>query len=156
MALLLLFGFYSSLFAQDQALQLKILSGGADFILTGKVVKQNSNWNSDGTKIYTKVTIEVEEYLKGSNNKRIVVTHPGGEVGEVGELYSHMPSFKNNEEILLFVQNDVKTNTFKVFQGEKGKITLIKDVLTGEKMTSSKEKISSLKKEIKKYIEAQL
>ena len=41
------------------------LSKGADVIITGKVTQQSSSWNDDNTRIYTKATIEVEEYLKG-------------------------------------------------------------------------------------------
>ena len=125
-------------------------------ILTGKVAKQNSIWNKDKTRIFTEVTVEVEEYLKGNNGtKSIVVITPGGEVGEVGELYTHMPKFSKDEDVLLFVKKDKKDLDYKVFNGEDGKMTLYTDKKTGEKMTSSNKKVSSLKKEIKNYVEQQ-
>ena len=129
------------------------LTEKSDMILEGKVVKQNSSWNQNKTRIFTEVTIQVDEYLKGSSgNKTIVVTTPGGEVGGVGELYTHMPKFSNDEQVLLFVKENKKDKRLKVSNGEEGKITLYNDKITGEKVTSSNQKISSLKKEIKDYV----
>jgi hypothetical protein len=151
--IIILFIVNFSAFPQQTISKIEKLSNEADIILTGKVVQQKSNWNNDQSKIYTNVTIEVEEYLKGkSNNSKITITHPGGEVGEVGELYSHMPGFKNDEEVLLFVKKNEKENTLIVLNGEDGKLTLTKDLNSGEKITSSNEKISEIKKSIKQYI----
>jgi len=143
----------SKFFTQDRGGELKSLSESADIIIIGKVIQQKSSWNEGKTRIFTEVTIDVEEYLKGSNVSNIVVTHPGGEVGEVGELYTHMPKFRTNEETLLFLEKNKQGNGFRVLNGEKGKITLVKDSVTGEKLTSTKEKISTFKNQIKKYIE---
>jgi len=152
--LLLLSGFKSTSLSQTIQSDIQSLSKGADVILTGKVTKQNSSWNKDKSRIYTDVTLEVEEYLKGNNgNKTLVVTTPGGEVGEVGELYTHMPRFSKDEEVLLFVKKDTKDMSYKVVNGEEGKIALYTDKKTGEKVTSSNRKISTLKKEIKDYVE---
>jgi hypothetical protein len=129
------------------------LTEKSDLILEGKVVKQNSSWNQNKTRIFTEVTVQVDEYLKGnSGNKTIVVTTPGGEVGDVGELYTHMPKFSNDEQVLLFVKEDKKDKRLKVSNGEEGKITLYNDKTTGEKVTSSNKKISTLKKEIRDYV----
>ena len=153
---LLLSGFKSTSLSQTIQSDIQSLSKGADVILTGKVTKQNSSWNKDKSRIYTDVTLEVEEYLKGNNgNKTLVVTTPGGEVGEVGELYTHMPRFSKDEEVLLFVKKDTKDMNYKVLNGEDGKMTLYTDKKTGEKITSSNKKISKLKNEIKKYVEQQ-
>jgi hypothetical protein len=128
---------------------IKDLTKGADVILTGKVVSQNSNWNENGTKIYTYVNVQVNEYLKGSiRDENIVVKHPGGEVGDVGELYTHMPSFKNNEEVVLFLSMEKSDKEFKVINGEKGKILL------PDNDAAAKEKnVRSIKEEVKKFIE---
>ena len=154
--ILLLSGFKISTLSQTKPTDIKNLSVEADVILTGKVTKQNSSWNKDKTRIFTDVTLEVEEYLKGNNNnKTLVVTTPGGEVGEVGELYTHMPRFSKDEEVLLFVKKDKQETNYKVLNGEDGKMTLYTDKKTGEKITSSNKKISKLKNEIKNYVEQQ-
>jgi hypothetical protein len=153
---LLISGFKITTLSQTKPTDIKNLSVGADVILTGKVTKQNSSWNKDKSRIYTEVSVEVDEYLKGNNNnKTLVVTTPGGEVGEVGELYTHMPRFSKDEEVLLFVKKDTKDMSYKVLNGEDGKMTLYTDKKTGEKATSSNQKISTLKKEIKYYVEQQ-
>ena len=126
--ILLLSGFKISTLSQTKPTDIKNLSVAADVILTGKVTKQNSSWNKDKTRIYTDVSVEVDEYLKGnSSNKTLVVTTPGGEVGEVGELYTHMPRFSKDEEVLLFVKKDTKDMNYKVLNGEDGKMTLYTD-----------------------------
>ena len=153
---LITFFLYSEVQSQSIQSEIKNLSKGADIILTGKVVKQNSSWNQDGSRIYTAVEIEAEEYLKGDyNQKTIVLTTLGGEVDNIGELYSHMPRFSNDEEVLLFVKNDKKDLSYKLLNGEQGKLTLQVDKNGGEKITGFNMKISELKKEIKGYVETQ-
>ena len=151
--IIILFIINFSAFPQQTISKIEKLTVDADIILTGKVIQQKSIWNDNQSKIYTNVTIEVEEYLKGkSNNSKIIITYPGGEIGEVGELYSHMPEFKNDEEVLLFVKKNEKENTLVVLNGQDGKLTLSKDLNSGEKITSSNEKVSEIKKSIKQYI----
>jgi hypothetical protein len=139
--------------AQTSQSELKNLSQNADVIITGKVTQQNSNWNENRTRIYTQATIQVEEYLKGGNTgNSIVVSYPGGEVGDVGELYSHMPKFEDNEEVLVFLKKDEKSTSYKVLNGESGKINVITDPRTGEKVTTSNVPVNSLRAQIKSYI----
>lgn len=151
--LIIVGGFFSAAFAQLTSSDVESMSKNADLIITGKVVEQNSTWNENQTRIYTKATIQIEEYLKGNNNgSSLIVTYPGGEVGEVGETYSHMPRFEDNEEVLVFLKKDEKSTSYKVFNGEAGKITVITDPRTGEKVTSSNVSVSSFKAQIKSYI----
>ena len=139
--------------SQSNVSKIKNLSEGADIILTGKVVEQNSSWNKDKTRIYTNVVVQAEEYLKGDySEKSIALTTLGGEVDEVGELYSHMPRFSNEEEVLLFIKKDKKDMKYKVFNGEDGKLTLYRDK-NGEMVTSGDKKISVLKNEIKNFVD---
>ena len=151
--LILVCGMNYTTFAQQMAVELKDLSVGADVIITGKVTQQSSSWNDDNTRIYTKATIQVDEYLKGINNgSSITVTYLGGEVGDVGEMYSHMPRFQENEEVLVFLKKDNKNSEYKVFNGENGKISVIDDPKTGEKVTASNLQINSLKAQIKNCV----
>ena len=153
-AMLMIFILPLEVHSQSLQPDIKTLSMGADIIVTGKVVNQKSQWNKDKTRISTQSTIAVDEYLKGNDgNNKLIVTTPGGEVGEVGELYTHMPRFSSDEEVLVFVKQDKKDMSYKVLNGEDGKLTLFKDKTTGESVTSSNKKISSLKKEIKNYVE---
>jgi len=146
-------GLYATPFAQLASSEVESMSKNADVIITGKVIQQNSSWNENKTRIYTQATIQVEEYLKGNNNgNSLVITYPGGEVGEIGEMYSHMPRFEDNEEILVFLKKDTNSTDYKVYNGENGKISVISDPQTGEKVTTSNVQINSLKAQIKSYI----
>jgi len=151
--LLIVGGFLFASFAQLTSSEVESMSKNADLIITGKVTQQSSSWNEDNTRIYTRATIQVEEYLKGNNNSGpVIVSYLGGEVGEVGEMYSHMPRFEDNEEVLVFLKKDEKSTNYKVFNGEEGKINVIIDPKTGEKVTTSNVQINSLKAQIKSYI----
>jgi len=152
-AIVIVISFYSTSFAQLTSSGVENMSKNADLILTGNVVEQNSSWNENNTRIYTQATIRVEEYLKGSNNSGLViVSYLGGEVGDVGEMYSHMPRFENNEEVLVFLKKDDKNTNYKVVNGEEGKINVLMDPKTGEKVTTSNVQINMLKAQIKSYI----
>ena len=152
-AMVVVISFYGTSYAQLASSEVETMSKNADVIITGKVTQQNSNWNENKTRIYTQATIQVEEYLKGnSNGSSLIVIYPGGEVGDVGEMYSHMPKFQDDEEVLVFLKKDEKTSDYKVFNGEEGKINVIRDPKTGEKVTTSNVQINSLKAQIKSYI----
>lgn len=138
-------------YSQTFQAEIKALSEGSDVILTGKVTKQKSEWAENKSRIITKTTIQVDEYLKGNgNNNSVVVSHPGGEVDGVGELYSHMPEFNDNEEVLVFLKKDTNSSDFNVFSGEDGKISLIRNS-SGEKITPSNISLNTLKMQIKSY-----
>ncbi len=78
----------------------------------------------------------------------MTVNYPGGEIGEIGEMYSHMPRFEDNEEVLVFLKKSENTTDYKVLNGEEGKITLLNDETTGEKTTNSYVPLNSLKQQI--------
>ena len=70
----------------------------------------------------------------------------------MGELYTHMPRFEDNEEVLVFLKKDRKNTGYKVFNGEEGKIKVHSDSKTKEKVTSSNMRIKDLKLQIKSFI----
>jgi hypothetical protein len=145
-------GLFSYSFAQQDA-KLKKLATDADVIVTGKVAGQKSSWDNNKTRIYTEATLQVDEFLKGSNNgTSVVVTYPGGEVNGVGELYTHMPKFEKDEDVLVFLKRDEKNMGYRVFDGEEGKLKIIKDKNTGERITTSNVRVEDLKSQIKKYL----
>jgi hypothetical protein len=152
-AVVIVISFYGNSYAQLASSEVETMSKNADVIITGKVTQQSASWNENKTRIYTQATIQVDEYLKGnSNGGSLVVIYPGGEVGDVGEMYSHMPSFENNEDVLVFLKKDDKSINYKVVNGEEGKINVLTDPKTGEKITASNVQINTLKAQIKSYI----
>lgn len=146
----------SAAFSRDNSEQIKKLSNKADVILTGKVTEKQSSWNASKTRIYTKTTVTVDEYLKGNQTGNSVeIITPGGEVGDIGELYTHMPTFKNNEEVVVFLKKDQQGQTYQVLNGEEGKISVFEDATSGQKVTSSNVSFNQLKSQIKSSLDQQ-
>lgn len=120
--------------AQSRKLTTQDLTDRAEIVAVGKVIGIRSEWNQERTRIYTKVTIAVDQYVKGERPEKILtVTHLGGEVGEVGELYSGTPKFQMDEEVLIFVEKDRKDN-LRITGGAQGKLRIMEDEKTGKKI----------------------
>jgi len=150
------FVFHLNIYSQNNSAAIKNLSKKADVILTGKVIEKESKWNASKSKIYTITTLQVDEILKDNSSANSVkITYPGGEVGDVGEIYTHMPRFKDKEDVLVFLQKDEKNNRYKVVNGESGKITVVNDNKTNKKVTSSGLSIKSLKRQINNFLKQQ-
>jgi len=144
---------YSAVISQESIPKIKKLTKKADLILTGKVAHKESAWNGDKTRIYTKTSIQVDEYLKGlANGNTVEVVIPGGEVGDIGELYTHMPAFEDDEEVLVFLKKDKKSKTYQVLNGQEGKIKIQKTGISKDKVAGSNSSISELKVQIKQFV----
>ena len=64
------------------AYNLEQMTDRADLIFTGQVLDKRAEWNADRTRIYTFVTFEVDDYLKGGNAARVTTVRLlGGQVG---------------------------------------------------------------------------
>jgi len=108
----------------------------ADAVVVGKVTTLHSEWSADRSRIFTRVTIGVDQYLKGSDaGGSITLLTPGGEIGGVGEVYSHMPTFRADENVVVFVEKDAQ-GQYRVCQGSLGKYTIEKDQHTGRELVS--------------------
>lgn len=150
--LIIILSFQSNI-AQSKKAELAKLAESSEVIVIGKVADLKSSWNENKTRIYTRVTINAEEYIMGgNNNESLVLTVPGGEIDDVGELYTHMPRFKSDEEVIVFAKKDKKDNKYKVVDGENGKISLIRDKVNGERVTASSKTVKNLKEEIKLHL----
>ena len=113
---------------------LEELTTDADSIIVGTVVERTSGWNDEHTRIFTSVVVSVEESLKGEvSQDSITITVPGGEVGEIGQWVSHMPSFDRGERAVLFLKKLSKAKRpkaqlpeaqFEVYGGFRGKLAV--------------------------------
>jgi hypothetical protein len=80
------------------------LAQSADTIVHGTVRRVESRWSGDGRRIVTDVEIQVTESLKGQAGGSVVVTQPGGRVGDIGQSVSGLASFTPGEEVVLFLE----------------------------------------------------
>jgi hypothetical protein len=119
--------------AQVRTTSLDDLATASDVVAEGQVSSLQSEWNENHSAIRTKITIDVSQYYKGNTTSRnLIVSIPGGEVDGVGELYTHFPNFKRNENIILFARKS-GASEFHVTGGVQGKVNIDTDPATGMK-----------------------
>ena len=81
------------------------LSEGADAIVAGTVVSAVGFWNADGTGIYSKVVISVEQSFKGPpSGSTITVIVPGGTIDGICQRLSDTPRFAAGDRPTLFLR----------------------------------------------------
>ncbi|HEX8439872.1 hypothetical protein [Archangium sp.] len=80
------------------------LARSADSIVQGTVRRVESRWSGDGRRIVTDVEIQVSDTLKGQAGATVLVTQPGGRVGDIGQMVSGLASFTQGEEVVLFLE----------------------------------------------------
>ena len=74
-------------------------------IARGHVGKVESFWNADRTAIYSHVTFQVEEMLRGNvKEKQIVILLPGGTVEDVSQVIIGAPRMESEKELILMLQ----------------------------------------------------
>ncbi len=123
-------------FGQVQRMKVDDLARTADAVVVGKVTALSSEWSPDKSRIFTRVTIGVDQYLKGdSRSQSITLVTPGGEIGSVGEVYSHMATFRQDENVLVFVKKDLQ-GQYKVCGGSQGKYLIQKDEATKQEFVA--------------------
>jgi hypothetical protein len=84
---------------EDLALQ-------SEVVVFGTVAKMESRFDhrSSFRRIVTDVTIEVQRVIAGDADKIVVITVPGGEVGDKGQLVPGAPRFRLGEDVVLFLK----------------------------------------------------
>lgn len=126
------------------------LARGADLVAVGAVSSLASEWNTDRTRIVTRVTFSVDEYLKGSRAERTLeILVPGGEVGEVGEIYSHVPRFHRDEQVVIFARR-LEDGSYRVAGGDQGKVVLRREEKTGRLITDKGEVLEAFTERVRR------
>ena len=80
------------------------LAQTADAVVHGTVRRVESRWSGDGRRIVTDVEIQVTETLKGQPGSTVLVTQPGGRVGDIGQVVNGLASFTAGEEVVVFLE----------------------------------------------------
>lgn len=119
-----------------RALKLADLVRGADVIFVGTAVSSVSAWNADHSRIYTRTTFQVEEYLKGHAGETIAIETLGGGVGGIGMRVPGMPTFNVKQKHLLFVRTGRVTGTHRVLGWAQGDFRVHRDPRTRRETVS--------------------
>ncbi|WP_223634652.1 hypothetical protein [Corallococcus sp. EGB] len=76
----------------------------SDTVVQGVVRRVQSRWSGDKRRIITDVEIQVTESLKGQPGGTVLVTQPGGRMGDIGQVVSGLASFSEGEEVVVFLE----------------------------------------------------
>ncbi|HDQ45992.1 MAG TPA: hypothetical protein ENN17_10935, partial [bacterium] len=104
------------------------LVGHAEKIVRVRVVDTRARWMTDhrGTHIYTNVTIDSRDYVRGRGGGIFSIQVMGGTVDSISQWVSHMPVFETGEEAFLFLSNDNQ-----LIGGSQGKLRIQEDRVHG-------------------------
>ena len=141
------------LFGQSRILGTNDLANQSDVVAVGRVAAIRAEWNADKSRILTRVTLSVSEFLKGGDEQAISILTPGGEIGEVGELYFGAPRFAQDEEVVVFVKRG-PNRAYTVTGGAQGKAVITSDVTSGAKMVGPEMKLEQLVASVKSALQA--
>jgi hypothetical protein len=113
------------------ALDVKQLSQDSELIVRGTVKKTKSMWS--GKRIVTEVTLTVNSSLKGTPGSEVTLYTPGGVVDGVGMKVSGAPSFREKEEVFVFLKS--QKGNYSVLGLGQGKYTIGLDT-SGKKIAT--------------------
>ena len=141
--------------AQSKGISTEDLAKRAEVVAVGKVSGLASRWNENHSRIFTRVTLSVDQYIKGGTaGQPLSIVVPGGEVDGVGEVYSHTATFRRDESVLVFAEKD-KQGNYGVSAGREGKFSIRKDEGTGKAMVGGNLTLEQFTASVRKMIEVQ-
>jgi hypothetical protein len=107
---------------------------GARAIIRGKVLSIESRFDEQQSRIYTYITLRVQEVIKGEiTERKIVIKELGGEAGgRISVIYGN-PQFNRGEKVLLYLDT-WKDGSLRTYQMFLGKFSIIKDKATGHEI----------------------
>ena len=79
------------------------LTDQSDLIVSGQVGRSWADWDSDHKYIWTHYELAVSGALKGSAGATVVVSEPGGVVGNQGMNIAGAPAYQTGEQVLVFL-----------------------------------------------------
>jgi hypothetical protein len=154
LTVLLVSAMVSSALAQTSLRTTDVLAKEADLVAVCKVTGATAEWDGTKSRIVTRVTMAVGEYLKGGAGSVITVKTPGGEVDGVGEWYSHSARFTKDEDVVVFAGRDARGD-LRIQGGAEGKISISKDDRTGKARVNEQMTLDELKARIRTVVQEQ-
>jgi Putative Ig domain/Matrixin len=105
---------------------------GARAIVIGQVRSLACRLDAEQDRVFTYVTLDIEETLKGAiRERRIVLKEEGGEVAGQGSFIYGTPQFTRGERVLLYLDT-WRDGSLRVHQMAFGKLTIAEDAASGE------------------------
>lgn len=79
------------------------LSRGAVLIVRGTVTSVTPQWSEGRRRVESVVMVDVQQALKGEPGKTLAFKVPGGRLGRYRSVMVGAPSFREGEEVILFL-----------------------------------------------------
>ena len=79
------------------------LTDQSDLIVSGQINRAWTDWDSDHKYIWTHYELNVSSALKGSAGATVVLSEPGGVVGNQGMNIAGAPAYQPGEQVLVFL-----------------------------------------------------
>jgi hypothetical protein len=105
---------------------------GSRAIIRGRVLAVESAFDSQTNRIYTYITVRVQEVFKGEiRTRRIVLKQEGGQLADRGTRIYGTPQFTLDENVILYLDTWAD-GAFRVHQMFLGKFNIVDDPNTGQ------------------------
>jgi len=111
-----------------QKLTLQDLAKQSVGIALAHVEDAVSRWDDDHREIYTYVTLRVTEPVKGmTGGETVTIRQIGGEVGSIASIVPGTASFRNQEEVVVFLTERDRSGYASVLGWQQGKYSVRTD-----------------------------
>jgi hypothetical protein len=133
----------------SQELTIDQMTRRASVIVEGQVTSVHGDWNTDHTKIYTTLRLQVARYHKGSASPGTLdIRFLGGTVGDMALVVIDQPTFSPGERVFLFLSPNFDTSDTPIVGQYEGKLRMTtnaqgQDVLLGSTQTFEKSDVVS-------------
>ena len=105
-------------------MELPQLVSASDSIVQGRVESVQARYENN--RIYTYVSLVVEDPLKGERRRAVLLRQLGGTIGAKRTWVAGMPEFKSGDQVIVFLR-DRRDGTFDVTGLNQGKYEIVND-----------------------------
>jgi hypothetical protein len=126
--------------AMVRSMDLGRLVNDSDLIFQGKVKTVDSEWDGQRTTIWTYVTFQIDEIIKGNwSESEITLKLPGGAIKkeDIRLQASGVPQFQEGEEVLIFCDTENRTGS-PIIGWSQGRFRIRFDGQSGKKVITEK------------------
>jgi hypothetical protein len=106
------------------------LTSGAERIVHARCVAKDSYLESASGTIWTRHVFEIIESFKGGFERQIIVSEPGGIVGNRGQWVPGAPQFEPGDEAVIFLSRTL-TGKWRVYGWGQGNFRIRQDTVAG-------------------------
>jgi len=107
-----------------QKMELPQLVSASHNIVQGRVESVEARYETN--RIYTYVSVVVDDPLKGDRRRTVLLRQPGGKIGAKTLWVAGMPEFKVGDQVIVFLRNR-QDGTFDVVGLNQGKYDIVND-----------------------------